>query len=112
MIFRVLLWLSFFFLVSCDSFKPATETQCETLYDHIIALSSEKASNDSKNSQIQNDLINSFSTTGLDLIFNLTGAKEKIVRRCTTTLNQMEVLNCIETKNKEDWNKNCKFKIE
>jgi hypothetical protein len=104
----------FFVIVisGCDSFKPATEAQCETLYDYIIALSSGKGFNDSNNTPIQNDLINSFSTTGLDLIFNLTGQKEKIVRRCSTTLNQWEVLSCIETKNKEDWKNDCKFKIE
>jgi hypothetical protein len=109
---RILLLCSFVVVSGCDYLKPATESQCETLYDHIIALSSEKEFNNPNNSPIQNDLMNSFSTTGLDFIFNLTGQKEKIVRRCSTTLNQWEVLSCIDTKNKEDWENNCKFKIE
>jgi hypothetical protein len=62
--------------------------------------------------QAQDSLINSLSTAGLDVVFSLTGQKEKIVRRCTTTLNQWEVLSCIETKNKEDWKNDCSFKIE
>lgn len=113
MLIRTLLLFSFFLVSGCNYFQPATETQCETLYDHIIALSFEKSvNNPNNNGQIENDLMNSFSTTGLNIVLNLTGQKEKILRRCSTTLNQMEVLRCIDTKNKEDWKSDCTFKIE
>jgi hypothetical protein len=108
--FCILLLISF--LVSCESFEPATQVQCETLCDHIVTLSSEKNVADSKDSLVQNDLMNSFATTGLDLLFNITGEKDKIVRRCLTTLNQREVLNCIETKNKKAWKEDCPLEIE
>ena len=112
MLIRTFILFSFFLLSGCHYFQPATEAQCETLYDHIIALSSEKDANNPNNWQIDNDLLSSFSSTGLNIVFNLTGEKEKILRRCSTTLNQMEVLRCIDTKNKEDWKSDCNFKIE
>ena len=108
MLIRGLLLFSIVVISGCNYFQPATEAQCETLYDHIIALNF----SDPNNSQIQNDLLNSLATTGVELIFNLTGQKEKIVRRCTTTLNQLEVTSCIKTKNKEEWQNNCNFKLE
>ncbi len=68
--------------------------------------------NNPNNGQIENGLLNSVSTTGLNIVLNLTGEKEKILRRCSATLNQMEVLRCIDTKSKEEWKNDCKFKIE
>jgi len=96
-------------LVGCEYFEPATPSQCDALYDRLIALSYQS---DSKNDPLANDLMRSLSSTGINLILSATGEKEKIVRRCTTILTQKEALNCIEAKNKDDWDKNCKFKIE
>ncbi len=110
MFLRLLLFIPL--LVGCEYLEPATLSQCETLYDHVIALSYQNNFNDPKNDPLANDLIKSLSSTGINLIFSMTGEKEKIVRRCTTTLTQREALICIETKNKDDWEKNCKFKIE
>ena len=113
MLIRSFFLFSLFVVLSgCNYFQPATEAQCETLYDHIVALSSESGLNNPNNGQIDNDLLNSFSSTGLDLVLNLTGEKEKILRRCSTTLNQMEVSRCIDTKTKQDWKNDCSFKIE
>ena len=96
-------------LTGCEYFEPATPVQCETLYDHLVALNYQ---NDPKNDPLANDLMKSLSSTGINLILSMTGEKEKIVRRCTTILTQKEALNCIETKSKDDWEKNCNFKIE
>lgn len=110
MFLRILLLIPL--LVGCEYFEPATLSQCETLYDHLIALSYQNDFNDPKNDPLANDLMKSLSSTGINLILSMTGEKEKIVRRCTTILNQREALICIETKNKDDWEKNCKLKIE
>ena len=108
--FRILFLLPF--LISCESLEPATETQCETLYDHLIALNYQKDTSLPENTQLENDLMKSISSSGVDFIFTLTGQKDKVVRRCIATLNQMEVLSCIKTKNKNDWQKNCSLEIE
>ena len=107
MFLRILLLIPL--LVGCEYFEPATPSQCEALYDHLIALNYQ---NNPKSDPLANDLMRSLSSTGINLILSATGEKEKIVRRCTTILTQKEVLSCVETKNKDDWDKNCKFKIE
>jgi hypothetical protein len=95
-------------LVGCEYFEPATPSQCNALYDHLIALNYQ---NDPKSDPLANDLMRSLSSTGINLILSATGEKEKIVRRCTTILTQKEALNCIEAKNKDEWDKHCKFTI-
>ena len=95
-------------LVGCEYFEPATPSQCDALYDHLIALNYQ---NDPKSDPLANDLMRSLSSTGINLILSATGEKEKIVRRCTTILTQKEALNCIEAKNKDEWDKHCKFTI-
>lgn len=110
MFLRILLLIPL--LVGCEYLEPATLSQCETLYDHVVALSYQDDFKDPKNNPLANDLMKSLSSTGINLILSMTGEKEKIVRRCTTTLNQRDALNCIKTKNKDEWEKNCQFKIE
>jgi hypothetical protein len=107
MFLRILLLIPL--LVGCEYFEPATPTQCEALYDHLVALSYQ---NDPNSDPLANDLMRSLSSTGINLILNATGEKEKIVRRCTTILTQKDAINCVETKNKADWDKNCKFTFE
>ncbi|MEI6707954.1 MAG: hypothetical protein WCK96_12565 [Methylococcales bacterium] len=107
MFLRILLLIPL--LVGCEYFEPATPSQCEALYDHLITLNYQ---NDPKSDPLANDLMRSLSSTGINLILSATGEKEKIVRRCTTILTQKEALNCVEEKNKDDWDKHCKFSLE
>ncbi len=107
MFLRILLLIPL--LVGCEYFEPATPSQCEALYDHLIALNYQ---NDPKSDPLANDLMRSLSSTGINFILSATGGKEKIVRRCTTILTQKEALNCVEAKNKDDWDKHCKFSLE